>query len=188
MPQPELLARVLAILDANAIPYMVSGSIVSSLQGQPRSTHDIDVVVVMTPGQARAVCQAFADPRYYVSDAAALEAIQRRGMFNLLDVDTGDKVDFWILGDTAFDQSRFSRRHRDDIDGVPAFVSRPEDTILQKLRWADLSGGSEKQTTDCVGVYEVQYGRLDQQYLDLWATRLGVTQGLAEVRRRAEVE
>jgi hypothetical protein len=33
-------------------------------------------------------------------------------------------------------------------------VSTPEDTILAKLRWANLSGGSEKQFTDALRVYE----------------------------------
>jgi len=45
MPQPQLLEKVLAVLDGNAIDYMITGSIVSSLQGEPRSTHDVDIVV-----------------------------------------------------------------------------------------------------------------------------------------------
>jgi len=35
------------------------------------------------------------------------------------------------------------------------WVSSPEDTILAKLRWANLSGGSEKQFIDALRVYEV---------------------------------
>lgn len=33
-------------------------------------------------------------------------------------------------------------------------LSTLEDTILAKLRWANLSGGSEKQFTDALRVYE----------------------------------
>jgi len=40
MPQPELLKRVLSALEENHIDY-ITGSIVSSLQGEPRATHDI---------------------------------------------------------------------------------------------------------------------------------------------------
>ncbi len=45
MSQQELLAKVVTELDMLEIEYMVTGSIVSSLQGEPRSTHDIDIVV-----------------------------------------------------------------------------------------------------------------------------------------------
>jgi hypothetical protein len=37
MPQPQLLEKVLAVLDDNAIDYMITGSIVSRLQGEPGS-------------------------------------------------------------------------------------------------------------------------------------------------------
>jgi hypothetical protein len=43
-----------------------------------------------------------------------------------------------------------------------------------KLRWAELSGGSQKQFTDALRVYEVQHSVLDLDYLDNWARRLGV--------------
>jgi len=53
-------------------------------------------------------------------------------------------------------------------------VSSPEDTILAKLRWAKQSGGSEKQFTDALRVYEVQYEKLDIDYLEQWVKKLNV--------------
>jgi hypothetical protein len=44
-----------------------------------------------------------------------------------------------------------------------------------KLRWAKLSGGSEKQFGDARGVYELQQNSLDLRYLEQWAKTLGVT-------------
>ncbi len=44
MSQQKLLKKVLSVLNQAGIQYMLTGSIVSSLQGEPRSTHDIDVV------------------------------------------------------------------------------------------------------------------------------------------------
>lgn len=40
-----------------------------------------------------------------------------------------------------------------------------------KLKWARMSGGSEKQFIDALRVYEVQHGLLDQSYLDAWAAQ-----------------
>ena len=45
MSQQELLRKVIRVLDGAGIEYMVTGSIASSLQGEPRTTHDVDLVV-----------------------------------------------------------------------------------------------------------------------------------------------
>jgi len=95
-------------------------------------------------------------------------------MFNLIDLETGDKVDFWILTDEAFDRSRFSRRITEEFMGIKIQVSSPEDTILAKLRWAKLCGGSEKQFTDALRVYEVQGRKLDVGYLEHWVKKLDI--------------
>jgi hypothetical protein len=45
MSQRALLKRVVKALGAAGIPYMVTGSLASSLQGEPRATHGIDLVI-----------------------------------------------------------------------------------------------------------------------------------------------
>ena len=174
MPQQELLKKVIQTLDQAEIEYMITGSVVSSLQGEPRSTHDIDIVVAIQKSKAHRLVGFFSFPDFYLDEDSILDAIQRQSMFNLMDLSEGDKVDFWILTDEPFDRSRFSRRYREEFVGLKLYVSSPEDTILAKLRWAKLSGGSEKQFTDALRVYEVQYRRLDLDYLEHWAKRLDV--------------
>src|SRR5262249_48335273 len=156
------------------IDSMVTGSVVSSLQGEPRTSHDIDVVVAVPLAAVRILLAAFPPPDFLLQEEAIVNAIREGSMFNLLAVNTGDKVDFWMRTEDPFDQSRFARRVVEDFFGVPMKVSAPEDTILAKLRWCQMSGGSDKQFSDALGVYEVQRGRLDQRYLDDWAARLGV--------------
>ena len=58
--------------------------------------------------------------------------------------------------------------------GISFYVSTPEDTILAKLRWAKMSGGSEKQFQDALRVYEVQFERLDMAYLGKWIHELNL--------------
>ena len=174
MSQQELLAGVIRVLEAAGIDYMVTGSVASSLQGEPRSTHDIDLLVNIRPAAVRQIVQAFQMPDYYLDEASVHEAIRLSSMFNLIDVNNGDKVDFWLLTHDPFDRSRFSRRYGEEFMGITFQVSSPEDTILAKLRWAKMSGGSEKQFTDALRVYEVQYEQLDLPYLEDWAKRLEV--------------
>ncbi len=118
--------------------------------------------------------ETFPPPNFYLDEDSILDAINRQSMFNLIDVNVGDKVDFWILTEEPFDQSRFSRKISEEFMGLKMQVSTPEDTILAKFRWARLSGGSEKQFTDALRVYEVQYGRLDIDYLKHWVKKLNV--------------
>jgi len=174
MSQQELLKKVIRALDQAGITYMITGSVVSSLQGEPRSTHDIDMVVAIQKSVVKRFVEAFPPPDFYLDENSILNAIDRRSMFNLIDVNTGDKVDFWMLTDEPFDRSRFSRKVVEEFMGLKLHVSSPEDTILVKLRWAALSGGSEKQFTDALRVYEVQYGKLDIDYLEQWAKKLNV--------------
>lgn len=174
MSQQELLEHVVGVLDAIGIEYMVTGSLASSLQGEPRATHDIDLVVALTQPQVPLLVRAFPAPAFYLDEATVREAIEHRGMFNLLDTREGDKVDFWILTDEDFDRSRFARRYSETIQQRRFVFSQPEDTILMKLKWARDSGGSEKQYGDALRVYEIQAERLDLDYVETWVRRLGV--------------
>ncbi len=174
MSQQELLKHVVQVLDDLKIEFMVTGSVVSSLQGEPRSTHDIDLVVDMNADSTNALFAAFPINDFYLSEQAIKDALTHRTMFNLLDLTQGDKVDFWILTDEPFDQSRFHRKRFVEVLGLRFAISTPEDTILMKLRWAELSGGSLRQFNDALGVYELQRENLDVDYLTDWAKRLGI--------------
>jgi hypothetical protein len=73
MLQQELLSRVIRCLDDLGIDYMLTGSYASSMQGEPRSTHDIDLVVALTMSDSDKLVGAFPDPEFYLLDMAYLE-------------------------------------------------------------------------------------------------------------------
>lgn len=185
MSQQKLLITVIQELERLHIPYMVTGSIAASLQGEPRSTHDIDFVIAMQPHQAPQMAQAFQMPDYYLDEYAIAEAIKTGPMFNLLECTNGDKVDFWLLTQDEFDQSRFARRRLQDLYKKSIYFSTPEDTILMKLKWAQQSGGSEKQFTDCLRIFEVQHSNLDLTYMNTWASKLGISDLLKRIKTEA---
>ena len=169
-----------------SVEYMLTGSFASSLQGEPRSSHDIDLVVDIQADTIDKIVESFPPPRFYLSKDRVAEAVTKRDMFNLIDSDTGSKVDFWLLTDEPFDRMRFSRRRSEDVMGIQIVVSSPEDTILAKLRWAKLSGGSYKQFTDALRVYEVQFEALNIGYLRDWAKKIGVMDLLRHIEDEAQ--
>jgi len=184
--QQELLKSVVEALDRAGCPYFITGSTASSLQGEPRATHDIDVVVALAEADVPALESAFTPPRYYFDAVAAAEAIRAYQEFNVIDAAEGLKVDFWVMKDEPYGRSAMARRQRIEAFGIAFWVSSPEDTILSKLWWAVLSGGSEKQFRDALRVYEIQAGGMAAAYLDEWAGRLGVTELLARLREEAK--
>lgn len=187
MSQQELLKKVVQALKDAGIQYMITGSVASSLQGEPRSTQDIDVIVAIQKSAVKKLVESFLPADFYTDEDSICDAINKQRMFNIIDVKEGDKVDFWILTDEPFDQSRFSRRYVEEVLGIKLQVSSPEDTILDKLRWAKFSGGSEKQFTDALRVYEVQFGKLDMNYMEYWVKKLDVELLWKRLKDKAEI-
>lgn len=173
------LKRVVHALEQANVPFAVTGSWASSTYGQPRTTHDVDVIISLTVEQASKVAEALPPPVYadpvWMQEAAALGEF-----FNIIDSESGVKIDCWPLKDDAYSQAQFSRRRREEIAGTPVWMLAPEDVILSKLLWYRLSP-NERQLDDCVGVWKVQREMLDLNYLRRWAAQLAVTDLLDRV-------
>ena len=181
MSQQELVRTVVKVLEETSIAYFLTGSVASSYQGEPRASHDIDVVVRISGADVERIGDAFDDEDFYLDTETIREALRGGSMFNLIDLKGGEKVDFWLLTDDPFDTSRMNRRQRIELFRVQTYVSSPEDTILAKLKWAKISGGSEKQFTDALRVFEVQGDRLNTTYLDEWAAKMDLTDLLKRI-------
>jgi hypothetical protein len=184
--QSELLKFVVQLLESLGIEYMLTGSVVSSAQGEPRMTHDLDVMLRIDQTSAQVLADRFAEAGFYVSDAAVRDAVAKRRMFNVLQTSTGQKVDFYVLPHEEYELIRFARRTVINVDGVDASATTVEDTIVSKLRWANLSGQSERQIGDALRVYELHARQLDLDYILNWIHRLGLVPLWQELLSRAQ--
>ena len=184
MTQEEFLAAIAGSLNAAGIPFMMTGSHVSSHHGVPRAAQDVDVVIDPTPEQLDRFLGLLGDG-YYVSAEAAREALHRRSLFNVIDLTGGWKADLIVRKDRPFSIEEFQRRQPVTVAGQALSVASPEDAILSKLEWNKITP-SERQVMDALNVAIVQWPRLDQTYLRKWATVLGVREELEEVLRKAE--
>ena len=175
MSLAALLASVVGVLEAERIPYMVSGSIASAYYGEPRATRDIDLVIDPTaPALDRLVARLQQEGAYVDGDAART-ALKDRTQFNAVAGDA--KVDFMIRRARPYSKTEFERRSRVQLPGVAAEMVTIEDLILVKLEWAAATD-SERQRRDVEGMVRVAGPELDRGYLDEWAGRLGLTERL----------
>ena len=71
MPEPSLLHIFIPRLNALEIDYMVTGAIASIIYGNPRLTHDIDVVAKLLPEHAEDVARVFPLAEFYCPPVGA---------------------------------------------------------------------------------------------------------------------
>ncbi|MDJ0511725.1 MAG: hypothetical protein QNJ64_21130 [Crocosphaera sp.] len=176
-----LIQQLGTIFDSLPIPYYVSGSVASSLQGEVRFTEDLDLAIEMKPEQVSLLIEALSQD-FYISEVAVNEAMQGfTSSFNVIHLQTVEKADIFISGKDEFSVSKMNRRQLYTVEETQSsfYVCSPEDTILQKLVWLNLSQGqSKKQWRDILGVLKLQREALEFSYLGLWSEKLGLKERL----------
>jgi len=183
----DLVAQMADRLERAGIPYMVTGSLASSFHGEPRTTRDVDLVIDPTPQALTGFVDGLPAAEFYVDADAARVALQERSQFNLVEVETGWKVDFLVRKDRPFSIEEFGRRMPTELLGHRAFIATAEDTIIAKLEWA-MAGESERQMRDVASILAVSGEGLDIAYLDRWARQLGLTAMWEQVRSSSQPE
>jgi hypothetical protein len=164
-------------LERLGVPYVVAGSLASSLHGLPRSTADVDIVAALRVEHAQLLATALAEA-FYVDADMIRDAVIRRSEFNVIHLATMFKVDVFVPRLDAVSRNELARGTAILVDadqGRTLRVASPEDTVAQKLSWYRLGGEiSERQWRDVAGVLGVQGEKLELDYLRATADALGV--------------
>lgn len=179
-----LLRTVVELLNRHDIPHMLASSFASNEYGQLRATQDIDTVIDPTEPALRGFLSDLDRDRFYVDIDDAVASLRRRGMFNVIDLALGWKVDLMIKKDRPFSSVEFERRRGTEAFGFDVWIAAPEDVVLSMLERAG-RGGSDRHVADATAVLRVTGPLLDQGYLDQWADELGVAALLAQARADA---
>jgi hypothetical protein len=179
----QIALKVGGTLDALGIPWIVGGSVASSIHGIPRATQDIDLVAEIRRMHAKPLADAL-EADFYVDQDAILDAVLRRASFNLVHLDTMTKVDVFVPKGDALSAAQIRRRQFIQLGETPDEslpVLSPEDVVLQKLRWYDAGQRiSERQWRDVLGVLKVRAGVLDEGYLRQQAADAGLAELLQQ--------
>jgi hypothetical protein len=185
LAEPIQITQLIAnVFDQLQIPYLVGGSLASSLHGIPRATQDVDMVAGLNPKHVAPLVKAL-ETVFYIDANMIHEAIQHGSSFNVIHLDTMFKIDIFVLQDDPVSREEMTRRElhklsEDTEEGL--FLATAEDIILRKLYWFKLGGGSsERQWNDVLGVLQVQKEKLDYSYLQRGAHKMGVATLLKQV-------
>jgi hypothetical protein len=180
----EVTLMVTGVFEKLGVPYLIGGSLASTLYGMIRSTQDADIVAEMRLEHLESFVAALQD-EFYIDDEMISESIRRFSSFNIIHRGTMFKVDVFIPRPRPFLQSQLARAQRQTFifeTKVSAKFASPEDTILSKLEWYRLGGEvSERQWRDILGILKTRSGELDLAYIQKWAIELGVEDLLKRV-------
>lgn len=153
---------------------MVVGAIAVAMWGRPRATADLDVTVLTDERGLDALARAVAEHGLRIDERWLDSNPLLRGQHVRLSGE-GAIIDLMRPRDDH-EISAVPRRRRLDVGGQAVPFVAPDDLILMKLK-----AGRPHDFDDAVAVAASQEGRLDRDYLDDWAARLGLSDELGWV-------
>lgn len=169
---------VTSAFDDLPAPYVIGGSLATVIHGLMNTSLDVDIVADLSLKQVNAFLDGL-NGEFYLDNKSIKQAVQRRGRFNLVHLESMVKVDIFMPVGRPFDRQQLNRRIPLQIgpdSDRPLFFLSAEDLILAKLDWFRQGGEiSERQWRDILGILKIQQNRLDVEYLAQWAHMLNVS-------------
>lgn len=164
----KALKKVCERLESGNLEYMVSGSLAVNAYTTPRMTRDIDLVISLQEEDVDHFVQLFAEDFYCDADEITKE-VAKRGMFNLIDGQSGITIDFIVKKGSEYRNVEFKRRQRSTVYGFEISVVTAEDLIISKLDWIQVYQ-SDRQIADIENLLEDP--SVDREYIKSWVEKL----------------
>ena len=90
-------------------------------------------------------------------------------MFNIIDHETGYKIDFIVRKDSTYRKHEFERRQKAKVGNFEVWIASPEDLIISKIIWIQQLT-SEKQINDIKNLLAIP--GIDKEYVVRWCREL----------------
>ena len=175
----DAFIRLLEVLHRMEIPYLVGGSVASSVHGITRPTMDADIVANLRTEQVDEFV-ALLKADFYADPITIRDALSRKRSFNLIHYASTFKIDVFPLRSDSYSRVSFGRRLWEQSQSfgpqpIECAIASAEDTILRKLERYRAGGEtSERQWNDLRGILMVKGDQLDRDYMRKWAKELKV--------------
>ncbi len=157
--------------------YMITGSVASIVYGEPRMTHDIDLVMELDHEDIERFADAFPMDTFYCPPTEVIKVeLGRsfRGHFNLIHHETGFKADIYLRGRDPLHEWALNNRKKTDIDGEYIWVAPVEYVILRKLEYFK-EGKSEKHLRDIQGILSISADDINFEGLEKRVESMGLS-------------
>ena len=177
MQELNLFGIYIDILNKNKIQYFVTGSVASIVYGEPRLTHDIDLVINLFENEIDKFIIAFYPEKFYCPPKEVILAELKhtsRGHFNLIHHDTGFKADIYLAGKEELQLWAMKNIQSIEFAGDIIPVAPPEYVILKKLEFFK-EGNAQKHLIDIQGILSNSSNIINFQFLNTKILEMGLS-------------
>jgi hypothetical protein len=171
---PKPYDYYLGPLERSEIPYCVTGSVAAGIYGQIRTTHDIDLVLLLKIEEIAKFRAAFPESDYYVPPKEVLITELRRGQrgcLNLYHHQSGFKADLFFVVRDPLHVWAMKHRRREDYGEEKLWIAPPEYVLVRKLEFFR-EGRQDKHIEDMR--FMLAATKIDQRFIAVQVDRLGL--------------
>jgi hypothetical protein len=183
----EFLKSILTVLQAAGVDYMLGGAVAVWPWGEPRTTQDIDLVILLKPESVNLLSEELEKIGIFLPPKAILDNLLETRTdlpINAIHGASGFKAEMFIFreGD-ELRKSAFERRKKVDMGGEigEVYLYSPEDLVVYKLIYYSL-GRQTKHIRDIGSILKVLGEEIDVGYIHAWAEKKGVASIWEEIR------
>ena len=167
MQEANLFLIFLDRLNTAKLSYMVTGSVASIIYGEPRMTHDIDLVLELNVENVQNFINLFPPEQFYCPPQDVIKAEiarETRAHFNIIHHETGFKADIYLIGQDQLHKWAMAKRQKVKIGESDILVAPPEYVIIRKLQYYK-EGRSPKHLRDINRMVEISGESIDKPQL-----------------------
>ena len=173
----ETLKQVVGKLDEGKFNYYLTGSMAMSFYSIPRMTRDSDIVIQLKGKDVDKFVKLFKD-EFFIDENMINDSLRSEMMFNIFHKKNFFKIDFIIKTGAEYEEVKFERIKKLNINGIKVNVISLEDLIISKLYWAK-DTESEIQLNDIRTLMKLNF---DNKYVNNWIARLDLKKIFQKVK------
>lgn len=163
-----LLDIFIVPINKTKIKYMVTGSVASICYGEPRMTHDVDLVVILTDNDIGELEKIFPEDEFYLPPREVVRiemARSTRGHFNIIHLETAFKADVYFTGNDVLQRWGIANRRKWRINNMDFWLASPEYVIIKKMHYWDESGHN-KHLDDILAMLRIEEDNIDVEVVN----------------------
>ncbi len=153
----NFIKKAIRALNESKLRYAIIGGIAAIFYGRPRTTLDLDIVILLKKEKIEDLCKSLMKHGFEVEKKDIEEAFQKKIHTSIFFKGSPYRIDLKGVY-SSLDKASISKRKKVKIFGEKAWIERAEDVIVAKLVY-----GSEQDLNDAKAILLNQ--KLNKKYL-----------------------
>lgn len=173
----EILELVTEFLNKEKIPYMIVGGITLAYHGLPRTTEDIDILILLQEKKIKEFVDFMTKNDFLIDEEDIKDAFREKSHFTIVDTKSIYRLDIKGIYN-ELDKDSFRRRIKINFNNLTFYVNTSEDAIIAKLIF-----GSPKDLEDAKQIFLRKKNKLDINYIKEKCKEYKVLDRLEEIKK-----